>query len=247
MMNESNFLQLAIHYDVLAKYYKYTDPTKHIFYYQKHLESIHQMMKDKWAENERAKQPAYIRILHAAPTTSNVDVFINSQKVLTNVPYKGVSNYITLPGGSYHIDIYPTGNQTDSVISKKIVTTPGMVYTLAAIGETPTLQLKAYLDQPSVPANETKVKFIHLSPTSPTVDIAVKNGDVIFPTISYKQATNYLPLSPMTVDLEVRIAGSKKVALPLPNLTFKPNESYTIVAVGFLEKEPILESILLKG
>ncbi len=109
------------------------------------------------------------------------------------------------------------------------------------------MQLLPYLDDPTVPSGETKVKFIHLSPDAPAVDIAVKGGDVIFPDISFKQATDYLGLTPMTVNLEARVAGSKNSVLSVPNVKLSPNQAYTIVAVGLANGTPELEALLLKG
>jgi hypothetical protein len=108
------------------------------------------------------------------------------------------------------------------------------------------MRLLVYHNQSEVPANEAKVRFIHLSPDTSALDIAVKDRDVIFPKVSYKQATEYLPLSPMTVDLEAREAGSKNVILPMPKVHFKANETYSIVFVGQSNGEPALQTIVIK-
>jgi hypothetical protein len=50
----------------------------------------------------------------------------------------------------------------------------------------------------------------------------------------------------MTVDLEIREAGSRNVILPMPKLQFKPNETYTIVFTGLTNGDPHLQIIILK-
>lgn len=109
------------------------------------------------------------------------------------------------------------------------------------------MRLLIYLNQPEVPLNEAKVRFIHLSPDTPPLDIAVKDRDVIFPKVSYKQATEYLGLTPMTVDLEVRMSGSKEIVLPMSKVQFKTNDSYTIVFLGLSKGTPGFQFISIKN
>ncbi|WJV28303.1 DUF4397 domain-containing protein [Rossellomorea sp. AcN35-11] len=199
------------------------------------------------ADITTSAQPSYVRILHAVPDAPNVDVYVNGNRVLRDVAFKDVSDYLTLPAGKYHIDIYPAGTSVTTVISKKVKIDPGKVYTLAATGTVKKLQLLPFIDDPTVPSGETKVKFIHLSPDAPAVDIAVKGGDVIFPRVSFKEASDYLGLTPMTVNLEARVAGSKNSVLSVPNVKLSPNQAYTIVAVGLANGSPELEAILLMG
>ncbi len=246
-MKTHEYLEKAAMYDLIGQYYKYTDPNMHIQAYQKHLMYMQKAMVTNRVDMNLRNQPSYVRVLHAVPDAPNVDVYINANRVLKNVAFKDVSEYLTLPAGSYHIDIYPTGNSVTTVISKKIRVETGKVYTLAAVGSGNKLQLLPYLDDPTVPGNETKVRFIHLSPDAPAVDIAVKGGDVVFPNVSFKQATNYLGLTPMTVNLEARAAGTKNSVLTVPNVSLKPNQAYTIVAVGFVDGSPGLETIIING
>ncbi|RLQ95186.1 DUF4397 domain-containing protein [Falsibacillus albus] len=247
MNNQDQYFQRAAVYDLLACYYKYIDPNQHIHYYQQHLKYMKKGLESQRSELSLMRQPANVRFLHASPGSPNIDIYINSHKIFSNISFKDISEYLSLPAGKYHIDIYPAGTSVTTIISKKISVEPGKFYTYAAIGKGEKLQLLPYVDSPMVPANETKLRFIHLSPDAPAVDIAVKSRDVVFPNISYKQATDYLGLTPMTLDLEVRAAGADKAILDIPNIKLKPNRSYTIFAVGLLEGEPPLETILIKG
>ncbi|RIW28522.1 DUF4397 domain-containing protein [Bacillus salacetis] len=192
-------------------------------------------------------RPAQVRVLHAVPDAPDVDVYVNGNMVLSDVAFKDISGFMPLPAGSYHIDIYPAGTSVSTVISKKVTVEEGKIYTLAAAGRGSKLQLLPYVTDPFVPSGETKVRFIHLSPNAPAVDIAVTKGDVIFPKVSFKQATDYLGLTPMTVNLEVRPAGTKDTVLSVPDVTLQPNQVYTIFAVGLLGESPELEALLVKG
>jgi hypothetical protein len=132
-----------------------------------------------------------------------------------------------------------------TVLSRKVTVEAGKQYTVAAADIVEKLKLVVIEDHPVVPSGETKVRFVHLSPDTQPVDIAVKNGDVIFRNIGFRRSSDYLPLSPLTVDLEVRATGTKDVLLPLPGLTFQRNQVYTLVAVGLSNGEPSIEPIIL--
>ncbi|WP_044022124.1 DUF4397 domain-containing protein [Bacillus sp. SG-1] len=245
MTHREPYLQKAAMYDLLSMYYKYSDPRLHIHYYHKHLKN---MQKAIYGTRDRQQsRPAQVRVLHAVPDAPNVDVYVNGTKALGNLAFKDISEFMALPAGKYHIDIYPAGTSVSTVISKRVTVESGKIYTLAAVGKGNKLQLLPFITDPFVPSGETKVRFIHLSPNAPAVDIAVKKGDVIFPKVSFKQATDYLGLTPMTVNLEVRAAGTKDVALALPNVALKPNQAYTIFAVGLLGETPELEVLMVKG
>ncbi|WP_066061296.1 DUF4397 domain-containing protein [Neobacillus soli] len=242
----SDYLQKAAMYDLLAQFYKYSIPSLHTQYYLKHIKYMNKAMNLMRTYPQSLQEEARIRILHTSHNSPNVDVYINGKRLVKDLPFKNVSDPFSLKAGKYHIDIYPTGNMVDSVLNKKITVEAGKSYTLATIDHVKKMRLLVFQNQPKVPANESKVRFIHLSPDSPAVDIAVKDRDVVFPAISYKQATEYLGLTPMTVDLEVRIAGSKTVVLPMPKLHFKPNQSYTIVLVGLANEKPEFQFIRIK-
>ncbi|MGM0845407.1 MAG: DUF4397 domain-containing protein [Bacillota bacterium] len=245
MTNRETYLQKAAMYDLLSMYYKYSNPNLHINFYQKHLKYMHKGIHSM--RNQQQDHPAQVRVLHAVPDAPDVDVYVNGNKILSDVSFKDISGFMPLPAGSYHIDIYPAGTSVSTVISKKVTVEAGKIYTLAAVGKGNKLQLLPYVTDPFVPQGETKVRFIHLSPNAPAVDIAVMKGDVIFPKISFKQATDYLGLTPMTVNLEVRAAGTKNTVLSVPNVSLEPNQSYTIFAVGLLNENPELEALLIMG
>lgn len=242
----TDYLQKAALYDLLGQFYKYSNPNLHMQYYWKHLKYMNKANHSIRLHGSLMLEEAKVKILHTSHDAPNIDVYINDGKIVKDLPFKQVSHVFALKAGKYHLDIYPTGNMTDSVLNKKITIEPGKSYTLATIDHVKKMRLLSYIDQPEVPFNEAKVRFIHLSPDTQAMDIAVKDRDVIFPNVSYKQSTNYLGLTPMTVDLETRVAGSMNLVLPIPKVHFKANETYTIVFVGLTKEKPEIQAILLK-
>jgi hypothetical protein len=242
--NGEKYFQKAAMYDMLSNYYKYTRPDLHVRYYQQHLKNMKRAIeKTRTNPDEREQRFARVRVLHASPDAPNVDIYVNEVRILQNIPYKSLSNYMSLPSGTYQIDIYRTGQMVSAVASKKVTVTSAKLYTVAAIGSVNNLRIVAFEDVPFVPRGETKVRFVHLSPDAPAVDIAIKNGDVVFRNVSFRKATDYLVLTPMAVDFEIRLAGTKEVVLTLHEQRFDPNIPYSIYVVGFVSKTPKLEAL----
>ncbi|MCM3573764.1 DUF4397 domain-containing protein [Mesobacillus subterraneus] len=249
--NQNDYLHKAAMYDLLANYYKYLDPNQHVMYYHKHLRNLNkavQLMRSQTIQASSSNSlPSMVRFLHASPAVKNVDIYVNGSRVVRDFSYKNSSSHMQLPPGKYQVDIYPAGESVSTVISKKIMVEPGSIYTATIAGPANNLRLLTFEDNPQTPVGETKARFIHLSPDAPAVDITGLNGDVIFPNVSYKQATTYLALSPMTVTLEAKVAGTKNTVVTIPDVKLEPNNAYTIVAVGTAKGEPPIEVIILQG
>jgi hypothetical protein len=242
----SDYLQRAAMYDTLSQFYKYSNPDLHMQFYLKHMKYINKAFNTMRVQAQQMQTESNIRILNTSPDAHNLDIYINGKRVVRDLSFKEASQVLALKPGKYHVDIYPAGNMVNSVLNKKITIEPGKSYTWAIIESVKKMRLLVYLNQPEVPMNEAKVRFIHLSPDTHALDVAVKDRDVIFPKVSYKQSTEYLALSPMTVDLEAREAGTKNVILQMPNSQFKANEVYTIFFIGLSKGGPELQSIVIK-
>lgn len=249
-LNHHDYFRVAEMYDSLSSYYKYVDPNKYIAYYQRHLQYMNMatqfMHNYEQQEQQRltALQPK-VRFVHASYNASNVDVYINGIRVLKDFAYKDVSNYLTLPAGKYQVDIYPTGNMVSTILSRKINIEQGKIYTFFITGDVKNVKWVVIEDDYAVPRGEAKVRFIHLAHDAPSVDIAVKNRDVLFSNLAFRKHTNYLVLSPMTVDLEARIASSNTIALSIPQVQLKENKVYSILIVGAFESDPTLEAVII--
>ena len=244
MKNKHTHLQKAMNYDALSCYYKYSNPHLHDYYYHKHLKSMEKAIQPMRNDQMNSIKRAQVRILHAAPKAPAVDVYVNEMRILQNFAYKNKSDYLSLPPGKYQIDIYPTGQTTSTILSRKVDLESEKMYTVVAAGSNEMLKLLTFEDNPYVPQNESKIRFVHLSFDTPPVDIAVKDGDVVFPNLAYRKASEYLNLYPMQVDFEVRLAGSKEAALSLPT-EIQVNTPLSIYIVGSSQGEPDLEVITL--
>jgi len=80
-----------------------------------------------------------VRVVHAAPAAGGVDVYVTAPganlatatPVLTNVPFRGVSNYLTVPAGQYQIRVTPAGTKTVA-IDATVTLAAGQIRTVVA-------------------------------------------------------------------------------------------------------------------
>lgn len=185
--------------------------------------------------------PAEVRVAHLSPDAPNVDVYVDGGLVLEDVPYLAVSDYLVLPAGTYQVEVTPTGTPAVVVIDAMLTLDAGTAYTVAATGLIANVDLSpiVLIDDRDSSATETKVRFVHTSPDAPAVDVAVTNGPVLFGDYEFREASPYLPVAPGSYDLEVRLAGTPTVALPLPGVVLTEGTNITVFAVGTLSQNTL--------
>ncbi|WP_096201782.1 DUF4397 domain-containing protein [Bacillus sp. FJAT-45350] len=256
--------QDAAKYDLLANFYKYIDPAKHIYFYQMHFMCMQQLAcaqqipmqhmpmnqaqfsPQAWHREAGRNNSAKVRVFHASPDAPAVDIYVNGEKtIFEKVTYYQLTPYIDLPAGRAQIDVYPTGQTNNPVLSETVTVQEETNYTIAAAGLLNEIQLVTVVDGEGAP-NQSKVRFWHLSPNAPAVDIAIQGGDILFRNVSFSHASDYLQLPPSTQDIEVRQAGTDNVVLTLRDINLRRNEVYTIAAMGLLDGRPRLEAVVIQ-
>lgn len=181
---------------------------------------------------------ASLRVAHLSPDAPNVDVWLDGAMVaaLTDVPFGAVSAYLTVPAGDHNVQVFATGTSTGAVIDADVTLTADTAYTVAATGELLQQDLQPLVlvdnDMPTVAGNSL-VRFVHLSPDAPAVDVVVTGGATLFPNTSFRGSTSYGSVTAGMYDLEVQLASNQAVALTIPGLVLTGGTNYTVFATGF--------------
>ena len=181
---------------------------------------------------------AQVRVAHLSPDAPLVDVFVNGTRALSGVAFKDVSNYLAVPSGSVNFKVTPANAATPVVIDATVNLNSGGNYTVAATGFLASIQ-PLVLEDDRGTTGQSKVRFVHASPDTPAVDIAVTGGPVLFANASFRQATAYPQLPPGTYDLEARPAGTATAALSVPGVALRSGTNYTVFAVGLLSNKTL--------
>jgi hypothetical protein len=174
---------------------------------------------------------ARVRVVHASPDAPNVDVWVNGETVLTDVPFTAVSDYLTVPAGDHEIAVSATGDTTPVIGPLTLTFEGGASYTVAAYGLLSDITATVFTDDTAIADGQAKLRAIHLSPSAPaSVDIAVQGGDVVVPGLAYPEASGYLTLDAGDYPLEIRAAGDTAAALQF-EVTLEANTNYTAFAM----------------
>ena len=186
--------------------------------------------------NNEPVQTSNVLITHASPDAPGVDILVDSDiPAVQDLTFPANTGYVPLPSGTRNVRVN-VANTTTTVINANLDLDPNTFYSVFAIDSVSSIEPLVLVDDLTDPASgKAHVRFVHLSPNAPAVDIAVANmGPVVFDSVSFRGFEGFTPLDAGTYDLEVRVAGTMTVALPLPGITLEAGKIYTVFAKGFL-------------
>lgn len=193
----------------------------------------------------RQDQFSYIRLLHASPDAKPVDVYVNDRLIASNLAYKNFTPYSKLPTGLYTIKVFPAAQTTNPVINTQFQVPARSIYTLAAVGMLQNIALQPILEPVTYyKPGASLLRFIHLSPNTPAVDITLPNGEKLFNDIEYKEVSQYISVNPGVYTFQAKPTGTNNIALLVPNIRLLPNKIYSIYAVGLSEGNPPLQVLI---
>jgi hypothetical protein len=189
---------------------------------------------------------SYMRILNASPILhASVDVYLNTVLIASDIVYEEFTPYIPLSEGTYNISIFPYGKKTGALETETLTIKGHSIYTLVFAGQPSDFSIEEYLEpRVSIPPGKALIRFSHLSPDAPAVNLTLSSGDILFSDVQYGDLTDYREISPGTYTLQLRLPGSNQVVLTDPNALFKANRYYTIYAIGLVSGNPPLQLLL---
>lgn len=184
-------------------------------------------------------QTANVRVLHASPDAPSVDVLVDGQVVLTDVPFKAFSPYLAVNAGARNVKVRATSNPSLVVIDVTPTLAANTDYTVIARNLVASIEPLLLVDDNSAPTSgQIKLRLVHGAPSAPTVDIFVTAPGVSLasatPTlvdVPYAAASNYLAVPAGTYQVRICPANTTTVAIDSGALTLTAGQIRTAVAV----------------
>lgn len=188
----------------------------------------------------------YVRVIHTVPDAPNVDIYADNKLIVSNLAYSKYTDYLPVPEGRYKISLYVAGTKNTPVLTNMLTVPKNSYLTVAAVGNLSDMEFLEIDDANiSQTLGKADIRFLHLSPNAPAVDITLPDGTVIFSNVMFEQITPYIEVEPMNYTLQVRVSGTDDVVLTVPNVNLSADKFYTVYAIGFAGKEPELQALLL--
>jgi len=185
---------------------------------------------------------AWVRAVHASPDAPNVDILVNDGVAFGDVPFTAISTYAALAPDTYNFKVVPAGQTDPVVIEADLGLSADTAYTIVALNTLAKIEPLVLVDDNTLDNQAARIRFVHASPDAPAVDIALAGGGVLFGNISFKGVGDYISVPGGVYDLEVRLAGTDTVVLPLPGIGVSNKSVYTVYAMGFAGGQPGLSA-----
>lgn len=148
-------------------------------------------------------QESFIRALRVAPRAPAVDVYANDQLIANNLSCGQHSDYRSVPQGEHTITVYAAGSKANPILTNTLIVNPQTIETIAVIATSETLGLIRIPDR-TAPTKLGKpwVRFLHLSPNAPAVELTLPDGTILFGDVSYPHLTPYMVVDPMNYTMQ---------------------------------------------
>ncbi|MCB9089779.1 MAG: DUF4397 domain-containing protein [Calditrichae bacterium] len=178
---------------------------------------------------------ANVMVIHASPDAPGVDLLLDDAVVNSAaLEFPANTGYLEVNPGTRNIKVNASGT-SQTVIEADLVFTADQNYSIFAVDVLSKITPLVFEDDLTAPAaGKAHVRFIHLSPDAPAVDITLTDGSVVFGNYEFKQATDFTPLDAATYNLQVRLAGTSTVVLDLPGIVLEDGKIYTVFAKGLV-------------
>jgi hypothetical protein len=181
----------------------------------------------------------FARIIHAAPSLGNADVFMDGMKLPASIAFGTITAYAPIPAGAHRIQVAPADRGVGAAVVDSTVTiAPQTPYTLAALGTTATgYSLKTFVDNNLLTTgkNMAKVRVYHLSPNAGPVNVAAR-GRMLIGGLVYPNASDYLTVPAGSYTFSVR---ATRFGATIPAQAMLRADTVTSVfAIGMLRGMP---------
>ena len=182
--------------------------------------------------------PTGLRIGHLSPDTPEVDVVVDGEIFLGNVPYPAVTEIGALPAGTYNVAVQPSiAPGTFPIGPVDLALEAGTWYTVLAVDFLDNIEPLILTDDARPLATSAKVRIVHASPTAQDVDIYVvapgTDINTVDPTLTavpFKANTGYIALPEGDYEVTVTPTGTKDAAIGPAAISIENGGVYTAIA-----------------
>ena len=156
-------------------------------------------------------QTTFLRIAHMVPAGQNYDVYVNGQRVLTNLTFGHFHDYLAVALNS-DIKVTQANNESIVLAERKLNATANGYGTLALSGTPGDVLDTVYADEVADSPAQASLRLINSSDDNLSISLTRTDTTVIVGPVLYPNATNYVEVQPGTYNLEVRDGLNNVVA-----------------------------------
>lgn len=176
----------------------------------------------------------FVSIYHAAPDAPPLDILVDNSKVNGRpFNYASFSGYLNFKTGSRNVK-FNSVNAASALADVTFDVAEGKAYSLFVINTLSGIESLVVADNAAVPAaGKAMIRFVHLSPDAPVVNVGVQDGTSLFDNTSFKHATEFKEVDAKLYSFDIKSATTGEVVLSAKDITIEQGGYYTIVTRGF--------------
>lgn len=182
------------------------------------------------------EEQANVMVVHASPDAPGVDLYVDNAKVNSAaLNYPNNTGYLEVEEGDRNFKVTAAGaGLANPVIDADVMLDADKNYTVFAVGRLANVEPVVLEDNLAAPAaGKAHVRFVHLAPDAPNVDVVVQGGPTLFSDMEFKEATAFTPVDAGSYTLEVQPVGTDNAAVTA-TVMLQSGKIYTIFAKGLL-------------
>lgn len=182
---------------------------------------------------------ACVNVIHASPDAPAVDILIDDEIAVQELPYGEATGWMAVPAGEHHVQVVPTGQMVDvAVIDATVNVEPDLAYEVVGTGEIDVIQAGVYPVDLTISEDDANaaLRIVNASSDAPAIDVSA-GGQTLAENLAYPENSEYLIVPAGSHDLEVRPTGTTDGALlQEPGMELVAGNAYTLFAIGSVEQ-----------
>lgn len=202
------------------------------------------------SNSAKHRDEALMRVVHAAPSGTNVDLFAGDLLLFDGLGFKAVTPYRAIDGQRYAFALRPAGMPRANPLSSNTEDLKdGHYYTAFAMpgdGHGPHLRVvNDPLEQPA--SGKARLRVVHAGVDAGKIDLRASGAtDTLFDDVEYQAVTAYRDVAPINGAVQVLGGDPAAPALATINTHLEAGRFYTIVIIGNARSSPRLEAFLIE-
>ncbi len=180
---------------------------------------------------------ALVRVVHAVPTTSTVDVTADEMPVFEGVDFREITPYKEIDGQRYGFALRTAGTAPESepLASSSEGLHDGEYYTVFALpGDDGQPVLQVVQDDHEAPTEgKARIRVVHAAANAGELDVVVAGSDeTLISGVDFRSVTGYDEVDPAAGELTLRANNGSAAVASIDTVRLEAGKAYTIVVVA---------------
>jgi hypothetical protein len=177
------------------------------------------------------------KVINGSSVPSPLNVFVNQELLLSNIPFGAASSYQKTLAGSPPLSFEATGTPGATLLTIAPTLGPGTDTSILLTGSAGALRALVLSDNNLAPVPiHARVRFVNATDDVSALDVYV-NFSILVPGLAMNSASTGIefsadPIAGTSYEFDFNVAGTSQPSLKMPNQMLFGGKTYTLYVVG---------------